>query len=383
MKKLIIVVISLVISNTIFVSQVYSKLNTATPSLSSEAAIVIEANSGEILYEKNARISMYPASVTKIATAIYAIETAELNEVVTVSTKARLTDGTRVYLEEGEQVPLKKLLQGLLVNSGNDAGVAIAEHLSGSVELFAADINAYLKDTVGIQNTNFENPHGLFDKNHVTTAEDLAILTKYAMKNEEFMGIFGTKELPWDGETWDTILYNHHKLMREMPYEGVTGGKNGFVEQAGTTLVTTAERENLSLIVVTLKGNSESAAYSDTIKLLDYGFGSFATSSIDEGTRFAAGGLEYSTSRELFYTRPIGEQPSMQVQQGGKLEITDSEGTLLFSNQLQLVDDSKGKQAVAAEHTSSMIEKVFSNSHYLLIVAVGLFAFFCFRIRKI
>lgn len=383
MKKLIIVAMSLVMSNAVFVSQVYSKPTTAPPSLSSEAAIVLEANSGEILYEKNARIPMYPASVTKIATAIYAIETADLNEVVTVSSNARYTDGTRVYLEEGEQVPLKKLLQGLLINSGNDAGVAIAEHVSGSVELFAADINAYLKDAVGIQNTNFENPHGLFDENHVTTAEDLAILTQYAMKNKEFRNIFGTKELPWNGETWDTTLYNHHKLMREMPYEGITGGKNGFVKQAGITLVTVAERENLNLVVVTLKGNSESAAYSDTIKLLDYGFEGFATSRIDKGSRFEAGGLEYSSSQEIFYTHPLGKQTNIQVQEGGMLEIADSEGTVLFSDQLQLTDDSTGNSAIAAEHSSSFLEKVSSNSLYLLIMAVGLFIYFCFRIRKI
>src|SRR5690625_5694469 len=113
---------------------------------------------------------MYPASLTKIASAIYAIDKGNIEELVTVSQKARDTGGSKVYLEEGEQVTLKKLIQGLLINSGNDAGVAIAEHLSGSVEQLSADINKYFKNVIGIKDTHFKNPHGLFNPKHVTTA---------------------------------------------------------------------------------------------------------------------------------------------------------------------------------------------------------------------
>ncbi|GAB3797637.1 hypothetical protein GCM10028868_19200 [Virgibacillus kimchii] len=148
--------------------------------------------------------------MTKIATAIFAIENGDLDDLVTVSSYARNTEGSSVYLEEGETVPLKKLIQGLMINSGNDAGVAIAEHMSGSVEQFSSDLNEYLQENVGVQHTNFENPHGLFDPNHVTTAEDLANITLYAMGNELFREINNTKELNWEGESWDTTLYNHH-----------------------------------------------------------------------------------------------------------------------------------------------------------------------------
>lgn len=154
--------------------------------LESEAAIMIDSKTGAVLYEKNANKQMYPASLTKIATAIYAIEIGELDDVVTVSEKARSIEGTGVYLEEGEQVTLKKLLQGLLINSGNDAGIAIAEHLSGSVQQFSSDINIYLKIVIGVNNINFENPHGLFGPEHVTTPEDLAKITQYAIRNETF-----------------------------------------------------------------------------------------------------------------------------------------------------------------------------------------------------
>lgn len=184
MKKLSVVSAIFIMINTFIGSSVFGKMDDPTlPILSSEAAIVMEATTGEVLYEKNAQSQMYPASLTKIATAIYAIENGNLNDSVTINEKARNTEGTRVYLEVGEQVTLEKLLQGLLINSGNDAGVAIAEHISGSVELFASDLNSYLKDVIGLQNTNLENPHGLFDPQHMTTAEDLAELTRYAMKN--------------------------------------------------------------------------------------------------------------------------------------------------------------------------------------------------------
>src|SRR5699024_3158459 len=118
------------------------------------------------------------------------IEKGGIDETVTVSKKARNTEGAKVFLEDGEQVSLKKLIQGLLINSGNDAGVAIAEHLSGSVEQFSSDINEYLSNIIGLKDTNFENPHGLFNPNHVTTAADLANITQYAMNNHLFREIF-------------------------------------------------------------------------------------------------------------------------------------------------------------------------------------------------
>lgn len=369
--------------HTLFASAVFS--NTIVPSLpvlSSEAAIVMEATTGQVLYEKNARSQMYPASVTKIATAIYAIENGNLKDVVTVSKKARNTEGTRVYLEEGEQVTLEKLLLGLLVNSGNDAGVAVAEHISGSVESFASDVNLYLKDVIGLQDTNFENPHGLFDPQHVTTAQDLAELTRYATKNEEFMKMFGTKELPWNGESWDTTLYTHHKLLREKPYEGVTGGKNGFVPEAGVTLVTTAGRENLDLIVVTLKSETEAEAYNDTVQLLDFGFKNFVTSTIPKKSSFFAGDLEYTTPSVFFYTHQADEQVTIDVNEDGKLRITDQDGALLSSYQFPVVSDSEKNRPSNAEDVRSFFGQGFLSLIYLFLLVVGLMGLVYYRVRK-
>jgi D-alanyl-D-alanine carboxypeptidase len=254
--------------------------------LNSEAVILIDAQSGQVLYEKNSDEKLPPASITKIATAIYAIEKGNLNDIVSISENATKADGTLVYLEAGEQVPLKKLIQGLLINSGNDAGVAIAEHLSGTVEQFVIDFNQYLQEEIGVEDTHFTNPHGLYNPEHLTTAEDMAKITQYAIQNELFREIFNTQELKWDGETWDTTLINHHLMVRDQSYEGITGGKNGFVTEAGFTLVTSAEREKLSLIAITLNSKTDEQSYQDTTALFNYGFLHFETEKIESNEQF-------------------------------------------------------------------------------------------------
>ncbi|CAM5199880.1 D-alanyl-D-alanine carboxypeptidase OS=Ureibacillus acetophenoni OX=614649 GN=SAMN05877842_10934 PE=3 SV=1 [Ureibacillus acetophenoni] len=302
MRKIILLLITIMVINSFITVNTSAESESSTPDLVSEAAIVLELNSGQVLYEKNAQKKMYPASLTKIATAIYAIKRGNLNDVVTVSSNARNVDGTRVYLEEGEQVTLSKLIHGLLINSGNDAGVAIAEHLSGSVEQFAKDLNVFLKKAVNLKNTNFVNPHGLFDENHVTTAEDLAKITQYAMKNETFRSIFGAKEYEWDGEAWDTTLLTHHKILKgEFPFDGVTGGKTGYVYESGFTLATTAENEELSLVVITLNSATEEKSYTDTLKLLDYSFENFQTSYIEEGTTFTVDKEKFINPGKAYY----------------------------------------------------------------------------------
>ncbi|UOR14112.1 D-alanyl-D-alanine carboxypeptidase family protein [Halobacillus amylolyticus] len=358
MKRITLIVAMMVIMNVSIVSTAFGASDKFQSNLMSEAAIMIDSETGEVLYEKNASKKMYPASLTKIATAIYAIETGNLDDVVTVSENARNTVGTKVYLEEGEQVTLKKLLQGLLINSGNDAGVAIAEHLSGSVERFSTEINQYLKNVVGVKNTNFVNPHGLFDAQHVTTAEDLAKITQYAMKNEVFREIFGTKKLKWNGESWDTTLYTHHKLMRQNPYKGVTGGKTGFVNQSGFTLATTAERENISLIVITLNSNFQRGAYKDTTKLLDYGFRSFQTSTISEGTTFIVDGVKYKVPEKLSFTKPLNRKVTKEVK-NGKLKVIDQKnGSVLTSLKLDKVEPKKEKVMKEQDSASKNVDAV-------------------------
>lgn len=217
---------------------------------------------------------MYPASITKMITGIIAIEQGDLTDNVSVSKKATEVEGTSVYLLENEEVELERLVKGFLINSGNDAGSAIAEHLAGSEQNFSTEMNDFVRTKIGVQNTNFTNPHGLFDYNHYTTAYDLAKISKYAMQNELFKQIVGTRELKWKGAGWETTLINHHRLLGE--YEGVTGIKNGYVSKSGFTLVTSAQRDGVELIVVTLNASTSQKGYDDTIALLDNGFANYS-----------------------------------------------------------------------------------------------------------
>lgn len=309
-----------------------------TPQIDSESGIVMEANTGRILYEKNAEERLYPASLTKIATAIYAIEHGDLDDMVTVSKQASETGGSSVFLKEGDQMRLGQLIQGLLLNSGNDAGVAIAEHLSGSSGQFAKDLNVYLKEEVGVENTTFFNPHGLFDPRHMTTAEDLARITAYAMKNDTFKEMFGKKQIDWDSESWDTTLYTHHKLMREMPYDGVTGGKTGYVGQAGFTLATSAERDGTSLVAITMKNSTQLGAYHDTEKLLDYGFDNFETTTVSPDDVYDFMGEPYAVEEPLTYTHSTNHPIDQNVILPGVLIISNQMGDVLTSGMLRQVD---------------------------------------------
>lgn len=295
--------------------------------LNSEAVLLMDANSGQVLFSVNGKKILYPASITKIITAIVAIEEGNLTDSVTVSEKARNTEGTRVYLLEGERVTLEKLIQGLLINSGNDAGVAIAEHIDGSTEDFALRMNRFVKEKAGVKNTNFTNPHGLHDANHYTTPYEMALITRYAIQNEVFLEIFGTKELEWDGEGWDTTLYNHNQLLWR--YDGATGGKNGFVNAAGHTLVTTASRNGTNLIAVTMKAPSKELAYSDTIKLFDYGFADFKTKKITEGRTFVTNtGSWYKLNDTVLYTENLHIPTKIDIW-NDTLVITEGENVLV------------------------------------------------------
>ncbi|NLP53069.1 D-alanyl-D-alanine carboxypeptidase family protein [Bacillus sp. RO1] len=288
--------------------------------LFSESVILIDAKSGHILYEKDSKREMYPASITKIVTAIIAIEEGNLQEIVTVSKNARDQDGSRVYLLEGEKVTLEKLVQGLMINSGNDAGTAIAEHFDGSEKAFAKRMNTFVKEKVGVGDTNFTNPHGLFHPEHVTTAQDMAKIAQYAMKNETFREIVGTKEMEWIGEGWETTLYNHHRLLWD--YEGTTGVKNGYVPESGHTLVTSAQRDGMDLIVVTMKAASKYYSYKDTMTLMDYGFANFMTDEIKKGEMVTdATGREYMLAKNVYVSKKDDETVTLRVNEDKDLVV--------------------------------------------------------------
>lgn len=380
MKRINLFILFILLSNS---NTAFGEYDRNYPSIQSEAAIVLEVNSGEVLYEKNSTKSMYPASLTKIATAIYAIEKGNLADIVEVSHTATKVDGTRVYLEEGERVSLEKLIQGLLINSGNDAGVAIAEHMDGTLVKFAQSLNEYLIKDVGLKNTNFENPHGLFNTKHVTSAEDLARLTQYALKNNVFQSIIGTKELEWKGNAWETTLYTHHKFMREEPYQGIVGGKTGFVDQSGHTLVTIAERDNLYIIVVTLKAASKVDIYKDTKKLLDYGFETFQTIFINEGRISYKNNIKYRIPYDVFYTLQKGKEWQQTVNDKGELEIRDSTKKLIKTVQLDtMLIEQENNELSMPYKSKEQFRPFFLNITIIPIILIGLVTFLSFYRKK-
>ncbi|WP_139787255.1 D-alanyl-D-alanine carboxypeptidase family protein [Cohnella massiliensis] len=311
------------------------------PDIHAESAILIDAKTGSVLYSKNENQRQYPASITKIVTGIIALETTKPDEIVTVSKEARYEEGTRIYLGEGEQKPMIDLIYGLLMNSGNDAATAIAEHIDGSKAEFAKRMNRFIKERIGVENTQFQNPHGLHDPDHYTTASDMALIARYAMRNPTFREIVSTKTKPWEGEEWKSNLVNHNKLL--WSYEGANGIKNGFTDQAGYTLVGSAKRGNTEIIGVLLKSKSSTEAFSDMTALLDYGFEGFETKLVMNKNETRTNASEQASSTfiandAVWVIVRKGEEPIVSMDENGIITIESPTGGLKSTVQLSRLE---------------------------------------------
>ncbi|WP_217597257.1 D-alanyl-D-alanine carboxypeptidase family protein [Cohnella sp. GbtcB17] len=337
----------------------------APPSAQSEAAILIEQHTGDVLYVKNGDERLYPASIAKIATAIIALEQSSPGDVATVSKTARGEEGTRVYLAEGEQVTMEKLLYGMMLNSGNDAATAIAERIDGSKEKFAERMNAFMRDTIKAYDSNFVNPSGLPDPNQYTTAADMAKLARYAMDNETFRRIVSTRKLPWSGQEWTSTLENHNKMLTDYP--GATGIKNGYTIASGNTLVGSAERDGMSLIGVVLKAGSKNVAYADMAAMLDFGFANFGVRMLfAEGERYQlqdeAGGVgDWVAEKAIWGVYPKGGSPAMKVDANGQVVLESEQGTY-FAGELSPVKKEVAISAFSGEQEGEGLHGAGSTS---------------------
>jgi D-alanyl-D-alanine carboxypeptidase len=226
---------------------------------------LVVADSGRVLYQQNADTKMLIASTTKIMTALVAIREGELSDVVTVSASAAGTEGSSMYLQAGEQLTLETLLYGLMLCSGNDAAVAIAEAVGGCVEDFVALMNETAAE-LGMDHTSFANPNGLDDENHYSTARDMATLACAAMENETLARIVSTRTITIGGRT----MTNHNKLLSYM--DGCIGLKTGYTKAAGRTLVSCAEQNGQRLVAVTLQDGND---WADHQALYEYGFATY------------------------------------------------------------------------------------------------------------
>lgn len=233
--------------------------------VSASSAILMDMDSGRVLYERNAGARMLIASTTKILTALVAIRDGNLSDTVKVSREAAYTEGSSMYLKEGEELTLETLLYGLLLCSGNDAAVAVAEHVGGSVKGFVKRMNETAAE-LGMEDSSFANPNGLDDEAHYSTAYDMALLARAAMGNETLVRIASTRTVSIGGRT----MTNHNKLLSYV--DGCLGLKTGYTRAAGRTLVSCAERNGQRLIAVTLQDGND---WADHQSLYDYGFSAY------------------------------------------------------------------------------------------------------------
>lgn len=235
--------------------------------LTAKSAVVMDAATGTILYDRNMNDRHFPASTTKMMTLIIALENGNLDDIVTVGSDAEGTDGSTLWLKAGDKIPLGELLTGMMMHSGNDATIAVADHIAGSVPEFVKMMNDKA-EVIGAKDTHFVNPNGLPDDNHYTTAHDLALIAAYGYGIPGFADIVGRQEASYDWvQDPDKKLRNENQML--WLYRGANGVKTGYTEKAGRCLVSGAKRDGVQLVAVVLDSYY---MWNDSIALLDYGF---------------------------------------------------------------------------------------------------------------
>ncbi len=250
-----------------------------TPTINSRAYVVIDRNSNTILIGKNENQKKKMASTTKIMTAIIVIENVDLTDTVEISQKAASTGGSRLGLETGDKITVYDLLYGLMMRSGNDAAVALAEYVAGSITDFAILMNEKA-ESLGLTSTHFVTPHGLDEDEHYTTAYELALLSNYAMDNEIFAKIVGTTNYTITINGYPKSLTNTNELLGAL--NGVYGIKTGFTNGANRCLVTCCKRGEMDIICVVLGADTKKYRTTDSIKLIEYAFSNFTYVNIEE-----------------------------------------------------------------------------------------------------
>ena len=300
----------------------------AQVTVSAQSAVLMEAESGRVLYAKDADTPRLIASTTKLMTALVALESGHvLEEEVTISGEWAGAEGSSIYLRAGERVSLEALLYGLLLASGNDAAVAIAGFCAGDVDTFVAWMNDKAAE-LGMEHTHFENPNGLNDEGHYSTAADMAALARVVMEHEALAKIVGTRSITVAGRT----LTNHNKLLWR--YEGCTGLKTGYTDRAGRTLVSCAERDGQRLIAVTLNDPND---WADHAALFDYGFAHYRSAMLALANRTfrmlpVTGSLNrfvpVYTAADVYYPLTEGELVRARVELPERVEAPIQGGTI-------------------------------------------------------
>ena len=275
------------------------------PEVSARGAVLMEADSKSIVFEKDAHVRLPMASTTKIMTALVAIENGQLDKTVKIPDTAVGVEGSSVYLKAGEELTLEELLYAVLLESANDAATAVAIEVGGSVENFARMMNEKAR-SLGLSDTHFTNPHGLDNEEHYTTASDLAVIAASALENDTFAKIVSTYKTTIPGSDYDRVLVNHNRLLKT--YSGSVGVKTGYTKRSGRCLVSAAERDGVRLVAVTL---SDPGDWKDHTAMLDYGFSLLKCAKICD-------------SDGLVYDIPVsgGSTETVRAATNGKFSVT-------------------------------------------------------------
>lgn len=363
--------------------------------LSGEGAILMDTVTGEVLYEKDAHKKLYPASTTKIMTAILAVEHGKLDDKVMISNKAVVSaSGTHIALEPGEILTLEQLLNALLIESANDAANAIAVHISGSIEAFSVLMNKKAKE-LGALNTNFVNPSGLPNEAHVTTAYDLALISRYAMefdiireisKNYSYtVPVTNKKTEQRYLKSGNKLLFSNEKIdvngqSVSIKLDGVNGIKSGYTVAAQQCLSVSYEKDGHSFIAVSLKANGKSI-YSDIHKLIDYGVSNFENVKIGYPNRFIAN-YPIKNGADSFISAITSGEFNLILKKGSSEKITEKivieekltapiEKNQVIGKIQYLIDDKVvfesdiiSTMAIKAIEVPSLFEKIISNWYW-------------------
>jgi D-alanyl-D-alanine carboxypeptidase (penicillin-binding protein 5/6) len=293
----------------------------------------MDAKSGQVIYSYNPDVCLPMASTTKIMTAMLVLENTDLNDIVVVSDNAVRTIGTRVYLEPGESQTVENLLYAALLNSANDAAIALGEYLGkGSIDTFTAMMNQRAL-SLGAINTNFTNTTGLTEVNHFSTARDMALISREAMLNPKFREIVATRTYPWMGDKYQSSLVNLNRLL--WTYPGITGIKTGYTSAAKNCLIASVQRDGHELISVILGSSSD--IWKQSATLLDYGFECFVpTLLVNEGQIVTNVDISKQlrvpllASRALQVSLPLGREdvrPQPQISVDSDIKLPLAAGT--------------------------------------------------------
>lgn len=297
--------------------QVSSQINSNNLELNSRSCVVIDRLSKTILYGKNEKNKVKMASTTKIMTAIVVLENNSLDTTVEVSKKAAGTGGSRLGLKTGDKITIRDLLYGLLLCSGNDAAVCLAESVAGSIPEFSNRMNDKAH-ALGLSNTHFESPHGLDSPEHYTTAYELALLSDYALKNSTFLNMVGTKNYTVTINGYPKTLSNTNELLGNL--DGVYGIKTGFTNGANRCLVSACKRGNMDIICVVLGADTKNFRTKDSIKLIEYSFKTYEYFNVKD---FVYHYLEdWKSSHPGFFTIEKGGSNELQMKLDSSMEET-------------------------------------------------------------